>query len=340
MNNNTGVSVDKNSGSGRNAVIFFALAVVFRSLGMIGRFTGFAGNEYRLFAELILPLGFCALMILCIVLFGKNHFWLSVFPMTAGVLFFSLRCFSADNILAREPGSWLAAAQLCAVLASYVFYSCAVMKLPAFKWVLIPIFILGFVYHLVFEDYPAIAAGGDSLSFSTVMMELSILFVLLGMIFVSFAFRKPGMEAKTAPEKPAADDNGKTPPSEQKKKGFFARLFGKKKQPDSGVHSEENQKNASEAAAVPSQPQSAEVSPVQTQPASEPSASAESFTEAGASKPASTFFAEKDQETYYDPAEDPGLCFDDTYFDTPYTAKLTLDPQQGPAEAADSGKTE
>lgn len=301
MKGNPAVSVDRNGGSGRNAIIFFALAIVFRSLGIIQRAGDLLANKYSLFAELALPLAFCALMVLCIVLFGKNHFWLSVLPVMIGVLFFILRGISADNILARKPGDWSAAIRICVYLLVLALYSCAVLRFSVLKWVLIPVYIVGAVYHIISEDYPAIVGGGASLSFSSVMNELSILFIVLGLIFVTFAFRTgPSEEAGGKPEK---KENGK-------KQGLIARLFSKKSR-------EPEQK--------PEETEPSAQNPEAPQPQEAPAAPKE---QASQESPA--------EET---PAEDKP-AFDESFFDQPYTATLTLDPQPDPAGNSDSAEPE
>ncbi|MDO5445026.1 MAG: hypothetical protein Q4F31_05330 [Eubacteriales bacterium] len=297
MKGNTGVTVDRNSGSGRNAIIFFALAVVFRCLGIIQHAGDLLTNKYSLFSELVLPLTFCALMILCIVLFGKNHFWLSIIPLMIGILFFILRSFSLDNILARKAGEWSVAIHICVYLLVLMLYSCSVLRFPVLKWALIPIFILGSVYHVIFEDYPAIMNGGESLSFSSVMNELSILFIVLGLIFAAFAFQAVAAEKA---DKPAEKKE------KAKKKGLFARLFSKKKKKP-----EQNTAGA-------------ETSEVKQEPVSVPETPA-------APQPESL----KQEESLEDKP-----VFDESFFDTPYTATLTLDPQPDPNEGSASAAQE
>lgn len=291
MKGNTIVSVDRNGGSGRNAIIFFALAIVFRSLGIIQRATDLLANKYSLFAELVLPLAFCALMVLCIVLFGKNHFWLSVLPMVIGVLFFILRGISEDNILAQKPGDWSTAIHICVYLLVLALYSCAVLRFSVLKWVLIPVYILGSVYHIISEDYPALV-GGANLSFSSVMNELSILFVVLGLIFTAFAIR-------TA----SAEESGRTPEKKntEKKQGLIARLFSKKsKEPEQ-------------------KPNEADTTVQKQEMPQEKEAPAE--------------------ETPAAPKEESPV-FDESFFDQPYTATLTLDPQPDSVENSDPAAPE
>lgn len=293
MKGNTGVMVDRNSGSGRNAIIFFALAIVFRSLGVIQRAGDLLAYKYSLFTELVLPLAFCALMILCIVLFGRNHFWISIFPLAVGVLFFTLRSISTDNILAQMPEDWSVAVHICAYLAVLALFSCTVLRFPALKWTLIPIYILGSVYHIIFEDYPAVIDGGVSLSFSSVMNELSVLFMVLGLIFITFAFRSAAVEK--------AAGAGKL--------GLFARLAAKKtakSEPgDAGTDVPEEKQEESQRAEAPETPKEEEPPKEETVP------------------PAETLV-----ET---PAEEKP-AYDESFFDQPYTAALTLDPQPDSTE--------
>lgn len=355
MNSSPMVSVDRNSGSGRNSILFFALAVVFRCLGMIGRFDAAELNYvYRVSTELVLPIVFCSLMILCVVLLGKNHFWLSLLPVMTGVLFFLLRILSTDNILARTATEWSVAAHVCVYLAVFLLYAVAVLRIPFLKWILVPVYILGMIYHLVFEDYPAIAAGGDSLSFSTVMMEISVLFMLLGMLFVTFAVKRPSAavteaeqpdpvkpvpsaEKAAAPDKPAAAEKAPSDKAAETKAsgffGFFKKLFGGKKN-KAGEKSASSETDKTDEGGTVSAPESAAASG----DASAAELTGEKPGEMTGEKPedSTNGFSKEPAADTADAEAPEAPVLDESFFDTPYTPVLTLDPTADTASGDDS----
>lgn len=49
--------------------------------------------------EYALPIVCCLLYLLCILLFGRRCFWLSIIPFICGVMAFVIRLFSYDNLL-------------------------------------------------------------------------------------------------------------------------------------------------------------------------------------------------------------------------------------------------
>lgn len=282
--------VDRNSGSGRNAVIFFALALAFRGLGLIQHVGEIAGNGYRMFAEFILPLLFCALMVLSIVVLGKKHFWVSILPVVIGELFLILRIVSEDNILGKVMPEWGIVIRVFLYLLVFALYSGAVLRNSKMKWALIPLLILGLGFHLVAEDYPALFGGETALSFSSVMMEFSILFIALGMIFLAFAFTSG--ESREAEKTRETKKTRKKPFSLliSKWKNFFASLKKQKKTPP-------ETENAEKPAEKPAEERTENAAPAENP---------------------------EDVPAMEDRKEKP---LDESYFDKPYTASLTLDPQ-------------
>ena len=136
MKEKVGAALDRKSGFARNAAVFFALAMIFRGLGLVNRIETI--GRYALLTEIILPIAFCAMMLLCIPLFGRRHMILSLFPMMLFVLFLVIRSTSADNLLGREPGHAESLIRMSAALLLFVLYSFTVQTNYRFKWILIP----------------------------------------------------------------------------------------------------------------------------------------------------------------------------------------------------------
>lgn len=291
MKEKNGVSIEKSNGCGRNAVIFFAIAIAFRSLGIVQRAAEM--TSYDMLAELILPAAFCALMILSIVITGKRFFWTSLLPMVICLLFFILRCLSTDNILGKEPGVWERLVRILVYLLAAAIYFVAVMSEYRLKWVLIPMYALGIVYHVVFEDYPALTGSESEIVFSSVMMELGVIFILLGLIFTALAF------------KPRTDKHGKSETKPEKEK--------------------KTEKETVQETVAETEPETvAETVPeVMPEPETEPAAEEIPSDDASAESEA---VPETEEET------EPENTFDESYFDIPYKATLTLDPQSDAEE--------
>ena len=285
-------AISRNSGCGRNAIIFFAIAIAFRSLGILQR----AGvmTQYEILNELILPVSFCALMILSIVIFGRHFFRVSLLPMIVCVLFFVLRSLSTDNILGKESEPWTLLIRIAVYIAVSVAYSGAVLSNYRLKWVLAPVFGLGIVYHIVFEDYPAIVQG--ELSFSPIMMELGLLFILLGMLFVSIGIKARDGIDSTEEKKHRSGKKNRTE-SENEDKTEPEKV--------DGAGSDIGEKAEPEPDDKPEQVEETEPEPEITQE------SESQYADVGLEEPGSG---------------EGKPVLDETYFDVPYKATLTLDP--------------
>ena len=86
MNNNekTRFYLDKTGFFAESAMIFLVLAAVFRFFGCWGMWEN--KGEYVMLT--LLPIFCCLLMTLCIILFGRKGFFLSVIPVMLGMVFF------------------------------------------------------------------------------------------------------------------------------------------------------------------------------------------------------------------------------------------------------------
>lgn len=307
MKAKTGAAIDRKSGCARNAVIFLAIAVLFRGLGIVQRIGTM--DLYSLVTELVLPVTFCLLTILCILTCGKRFLWVSMLPMLTGLLFFIVRVLSADNILGITPGAWEVLLRTLVYLAVSVLYTAAVFSSYRLKWALVPVFGLGIVYHIVFEDYRALFRSEVPLSFSGAMMELSVLFLLLGLLFVALSLRPVGSVVGTQPEK-------------EEKRAFWKH---KEKSAD-GAEREAAQEMAVEPKETESQKAPEEQVPeVKTE---KPEENTENKPEdpPTVSPEADPVDSAPDPVAAEEPVSDPKPVFDESFFDRPYRPTLTLDP--------------
>ena len=215
MNNNEKIRfyLDKTGFFAESAMIFLVLAAVFRFFGCWGMWEN--KGEYVMLT--LLPIFCCLLMTLCIILFGRKGFFLSVIPVMLGVVFFIWK--------ALYYPSWVNMV-ICVVynLAVAVIYTGTVFGWIPTKWLLVPMFALPFLYRVSVIDIPALSNKAEPVLFSTGMQELSILGILAGMFCVAMALRKrpaaapaekketaPAAQSEAAPAAPAAQSASAAP---------------------------------------------------------------------------------------------------------------------------------
>ena len=215
MNNNEKIRfyLDKTGFFAESAMIFLVLAAVFRFFGCWGMWEN--KGEYVMLT--LLPIFCCLLMTLCIILFGRKGFFLSVIPVMLGVVFFVWK--------ALYYPSWLNTV-ICVVynLAVAVIYTGTVFGWIPTKWLLVPMFALPFLYRVSVIDIPALSNKAEPVLFSTGMQELSILGILAGMFCAVMALRKrpaaapaekketaPAAQSEAAPAAPAAQSASAAP---------------------------------------------------------------------------------------------------------------------------------
>lgn len=233
MNNNekTRFYLDKTGFFAESAMIFLVLAAVFRFFGCWGMWEN--KGEYVMLT--LLPIFCCLLMTLCIILFGRRCFFLSVIPVMLGVVFFVWK--------ALYYPSWVNTV-ICVVynLAVAVIYTGTVFGWIPTKWLLVPMFALPFLYRVSVIDIPALSNKAEPVLFSDGMQELSILGILAGMFCVAMALRRR-----------------------------FAAAPVEKKEKETAVAAQPESAPAAPAAqTAPAAPAAAEPAPAEKEPASQP----------------------------------------------------------------------
>ena len=233
MNNNekTRFYLDKTGFFAESAMIFLVLAAVFRFFGCWGMWEN--RGEYVMLT--LLPIFCCLLMTLCIILFGRKGFFLSVIPVMLGMVFFIWK--------ALYYPSWVNTV-ICVVynLAVAVIYTGTVFGWIPTKWLLVPMFALPFLYRVSVIDIPALSNKAEPVLFSDGMQELSILGILAGMFCVAMALRRR-----------------------------FAAAPVEKKEKETAVAAQPESAPAAPAAqTAPAAPAAAEPAPAEKEPASQP----------------------------------------------------------------------
>ncbi len=172
-----------------SGVILLCLSIVFRLIGCWGMWD----DRYFFVTQIALPVLSALLFILLLLLFGRIALWTTMLPMLGGVAFFVLRAFTFDNTVHTV---------LCVLLYVLiaVLYIATVCNLIRTKWLLPPLFLLPFLYHVGVEDLAALRNTAQPVSFAAGMQEMSVLCIMLAMFFISMAIRK---RYKDAPESAA-----------------------------------------------------------------------------------------------------------------------------------------
>lgn len=172
-------SIDKSGFFAEGAVILLVLSAVFRVIGCWGLWSD------RVFAlmQILLPIGCCALLVLCILLFGRKGFFLSCIPVLLGVVFFIFKALGFS--------SWLHTV-LCILLYMLVavLYTATVFGWIRTKWLLPPLFALPFLYHIFVEDLPALSDTARPVSFAAGMQEMSVLCIMAAMFCIGMGLKK------------------------------------------------------------------------------------------------------------------------------------------------------
>ena len=201
MNDNTKVrfSLDKNGFFAGSAVILLILTAIFRVIGCWGIW----GDRINMIMLVLLPVCCSLLMILCILLFGRRGFFLSIIPVLLGVVFFVFKALSFT--------SWVQTV-LCILLylTVAVVYTATVFGWIHTKWLLPPLFGLPLLYHVVMIDLPALNNTVSPVTFSAGMQEMSVLCIMGAMLCVGLGLKKrpgrvrdSGQTEKPEPVQPA-----------------------------------------------------------------------------------------------------------------------------------------
>ena len=168
------------------AILFMALAVVFRMIGSIGRWD----DMHYLITQVALPVFSGLLMILCLLLFAKRAFWTTVIPVVCGVAFFIFRILEVEN-------EWQMVGCIVLYVVIVVLYTMTFSH-PKLKWLLALVLLAAFSFH-VWQDLQSLldVTREQPVGFLEGMQELSILGIMLSLLSLSLAMKMP----KAAPAK-------------------------------------------------------------------------------------------------------------------------------------------
>ena len=182
------------------ALIFMTLAIVFRVIGCWGLWD----DRYFLMTQILLPIVSGLLFILLLALLGKHALWTTFLPVLGGVAFFVLKALTFENTTQML---------LCLLLyaAVAVLYCGTVFTLIRTKWLLVPLFLLPFLYHVGVEDIARLRDTVNPVTFTDGMQEMSVLCIMLSLLFTSFAMKKLVKKSRKAEEGPNAAEPAPAP---------------------------------------------------------------------------------------------------------------------------------
>ena len=173
-------------------IIFLALSCVFCLIGSIGKWD----DEFFIISQVALPVVCSLVFILFLILLGRKLLWLTCLPAVFMLAFFVIKS-SEYNSLTYTIIS------IALSVISVFLYSAVSIGWLRKKWLLILTLTVGFFYHLYVKDYRTLMLldPDNSISFSGVMQEISLLFMILAVLSAAFAMKnKVSIEEMNLPK--------------------------------------------------------------------------------------------------------------------------------------------
>lgn len=161
-------------------IIFLALSCVFCLIGSIGKWN----DDFFVISQVALPVVCSLVFALFLMFFGKKLLWLTCLPAVFSLAFFVIRAFEYNSL------TYTVISIVLSVVAVFLYSSVSFGWIRK-KWLLILALTVGFFYHLYVKDYCTLKLLNptDSVSFTDVMQELSILFMILAALSAAFAMK-------------------------------------------------------------------------------------------------------------------------------------------------------
>ncbi len=187
--------LDKTGFFAESAMLLLVQTIAFRIIGCWGLWN----DRVNFIMLVLLPVCCCIMLGLCILLFGKKGFFLSVIPVLLGVVFFVYKSLSFT--------SWTHTV-LCILLylTVAVVYTATVFGWIHTKWLLPPLFGIPFLYHLIIEDIPRLSDTVNPVTFLDGMQEISILGIMAALFCIGMGLKKrpaPASHTETPAPQPA-----------------------------------------------------------------------------------------------------------------------------------------
>ena len=188
---------DRKSFFGKAAIFCLILSVVLRGIGGLLNRTIF--EDWFTIVEFGLPILCALLYVICLLIFGRKWFKVTVFPFVLGVMACVVRLFSFDNLMQQEMSVERILVSVFFYLVVTALYSAVAFGGLRARILLFLLFLVPLGYPAVFEIYPTVLSG-FGLNLSLILMELSVLAVIVAMIFVSLALSSKPRVSPVDPE--------------------------------------------------------------------------------------------------------------------------------------------
>ena len=186
-NENQGFRINAGSPTAIVGMLAFALSVPMQILGYADRL-----NDPIVAGALVfLPVLSAVLMIFTVLKYGKNAFWLSVFPVFIGVLGFAFKLF----IDPRGTSILHHAAAIVLYVAIVTLWALTVLYVIRTKWVLVTLFLLPLLKHVFLDDLPVLLGAAAQVSSATWLKEISMLSFMLALTFYAVSLEKKQLSA-------------------------------------------------------------------------------------------------------------------------------------------------
>ena len=126
------------------------------------------------------------LMIAVIMKIGQNALWVSIFPVSIGVLGFAFK------LMIDPRGTSLAHHAFAGVLylAIVVLWALTVSYVIKTKWVLTILFLIPFFKHIFVDDLPVLLGAAAPIPVTMWLKEASMLSFMLALSFCAMSFEK------------------------------------------------------------------------------------------------------------------------------------------------------
>lgn len=175
-------TVDYKSATAIISMILFVLCVPLRIAGYTEHFD----KPFYVITQVILPVLSAILMIVVMVLFGKKSFWLSVFPLTLGILSFIFKLF----IDPRYTGMLHHVACIVLYSSIVVLWLLTVRGVIRTPYILAAIFAAPFLIHIFIEDLPVLLGKANPLSMAMWLKEGSMLCTMAALFFCVISLKR------------------------------------------------------------------------------------------------------------------------------------------------------
>lgn len=163
------------------SMLAFAFCIPLQIMGYADRL-----NDPVVAVALVFLPALSALLMIVVILLGRNFLRLSIFPVFIGVLGFFFKLM----IDPRGTGHAHHVSAIILYLAIVALWSLTVLYVIRTKWILAILFLIPFFKHILINDIPVLLGAAAPVSAATWLKEFSMLFFMLALSFCAMSFEK------------------------------------------------------------------------------------------------------------------------------------------------------